>query len=151
MRTHVRPAKAGARPAKHRRPTEGAIHAQDRRILLLLVASAAAAASLLAGAPAAAVEPSYLIVNDFSHKCVDVAYGSTSNGAHVRQYDCYDGAPERWRLRLVDYYQGTAYVQVVNVHSGKCLDVPGGNRTAGVLLQQWDCWPGPVPTWTLVP
>ena len=44
---------------------------------------------------------------------------------------------------------GTAYFELVNQNSNKCLDVPGGNPAPGVELQQWDCLGGDMQLWAV--
>ena len=64
------------------------------------------------------------IVAAHSGKCVDVANGSTDDGAEVIQWTC-DGAPgQAFELRAVgDPLQ--IFYEVVAQHSGKCLDASG--------------------------
>lgn len=91
----------------------------------------------------------YQFKNDYSHLCMDVAYGSTADGARIQQWDCYGGTPEKWRLDVVSTINGVNYYAFVNVNSGKCLDVPNGSTAQGVELQQWTCWSGDMQQWAL--
>ncbi|MFE6610917.1 RICIN domain-containing protein [Amycolatopsis sp. NPDC057786] len=125
-----------------------------RRILSVLAVVIAVCAWGAPQASAKSVGPGpYTIQNDFSHLCVDVAYGSLSSGARVQQWNCYNGTPERWRF---EYYgwstawstAGESYYRVVNVNSGKCLEVRDGYTGPGGIIQQYDCWNGPMQLWT---
>lgn len=62
-----------------------------------------------------------------SSKCLDVARGSKADGAPVVQWTCHAGPNQQWRLKE----SGEAY-EIVNVNSGKCLEVRGG---AGAVQQ----------------
>lgn len=63
--------------------------------------------------------------------CLDVAGGSSANGARVQIAHCYGNLAQDWQ-----YIGGT--LQVL----GKCLDVTNGQTTPGARLQIWDCSPG---------
>jgi hypothetical protein len=58
----------------------------------------------LGAAPALPISPLpwmyYAIVADHSGKCLDVADGSTADGANVQQYRYHGGRNQRWRLQL---------------------------------------------------
>jgi hypothetical protein len=43
------------------------------------------------------------------------------------------------------------YFKIVAKHSGKCLDVPGGNLNNGAKIQQWDCHGGDNQAFLFVP
>lgn len=128
-----------------------------RSKLAALFAAAFSIVATLLAAPAASAGPGvnlsygpYQFKNDFSHLCMDVAYGATWDGARIQQWDCYGGAPEKWRLDYVSTVGGYTYYAFVNVNSGKCLDVPGGSTAWGVELQQWSCWGGDMQQWALI-
>jgi hypothetical protein len=91
----------------------------------------------------------YQFKNDYSHLCMDVAYGATVDGGRIQQWDCYGGTPEKWRLDVTSTINGVNYYEVVNMNSGKCLDVPNGSTDRGVELQQWTCWSGDMQQWAL--
>jgi hypothetical protein len=80
---------------------------------------------------------------------MDVANGSTADGARIQQWDCYGGTPEKWRLDVISIINGIYYYAFVNMNSGKCLDVPNGNPASGVELNQWTCWSGAMQQWSL--
>jgi hypothetical protein len=81
-------------------------------------------------------QPTFMIVNVNSGKCLDVANWSRSNGAAVNQFDCHGGANQRWYTWQVP---GTNKSLVINDWSGQCLDIPGGSLADGAPLQQFSC------------
>lgn len=62
-------------------------------------------------------------------KCLDVASGSSANGAAVQLYDCNGSAAQQWTVGT----DGTLRAL------GKCLDVTGQSTADGAQLQLWDC------------
>lgn len=93
------------------------------------------------------------LVDGNAGKCLDVAGGSTANGAKVQQWGCWGGANQLWAMVPS---QVPGYFTVRNLNSGKCLDVAGvstvGNTTIigrinGSTVQQWGCWNGPQQLW----
>ncbi|WP_170166454.1 RICIN domain-containing protein [Lentzea atacamensis] len=100
-------------------------------------------------APANAAEeyPLYVVINEHSKMCLDVAYGSVDNGARIQQYYCYGGAPTKWRYKPL----GNNVFQIINENSKKCLDLPYGNPNTprGTTLQQWTCWDGVMQKWQI--
>lgn len=120
-----------------------------KRILALLGAVVALCALGTSPASAESVGPGpYIIMNNHSHLCVDVAYGSVSSGARVQQWDCYGGTPEQWRFEYFGHVGSEPYYRVVNVNSNKCLDVRDGHLGNGGIIQQYDCWNGRMQLWT---
>jgi hypothetical protein len=65
-----------------------------------------------------------------------------------QQWDCYNGTPERWRFEYVGNVSGEYYYRVRNVNSGKCLEVRDGYTDNGGIIEQYDCWDGPMQLWT---
>lgn len=80
-----------------------------------------------------------------SGKLADVFNASTADGADVVQWGANGQANQRWRFREV----GGGYYNVVNVGSGKCLDVYGGDSATGdgVRVVQWTCGSGANQRW----
>ncbi|MEV7039292.1 ricin-type beta-trefoil lectin domain protein [Amycolatopsis sp. NPDC051061] len=62
-------------------------------------------------------------------KCLDVANGSSTNGAAVQLYDCNGSTAQQWTVGT----DGTIRAL------GKCLDVTGQSTADGAQLQLWDC------------
>ena len=88
-----------------------------------------------------------------SGKCLRVASYSKSNFALVEQRTCNNGGSQRWRLVPVPlgWYPGgySEVYQIVNVNSGRCLDVRDGKTTNGAVVQQYGCHGGTNQMWTL--
>lgn len=79
----------------------------------------------------------YTLTASHSAKLLDVFNLSTDDGADVVQWTANSQQNQRWELRDL----GNGYHNVVNVHSGKCLDVYGGTGATGdgVRITQWTC------------
>lgn len=69
---------------------------------------------------------------------MDVQQASVQDGATVQQWTWNQSAAQRWRL---DSNAGSRY-QIVNVGSGKCLDVEGRSNTPGARITQYQCHGG---------
>jgi hypothetical protein len=75
-----------------------------------------------------------------SGQCIDVANGSTSSGATIKQYTCGGQANQQWSLRSMDPKEPpTGGYQLVAKHSSKCLDVSNASMANGAAMQQWEC------------
>lgn len=72
-----------------------------------------------------------------SGKLLDVFNLSTDDGADIVQWTANGQNNQRWEFRDT----GDGHAQVVNVNSGKCLDVYGGAGAIGdgVRITQWTC------------
>ncbi|HEV2783029.1 MAG TPA: RICIN domain-containing protein [Actinophytocola sp.] len=81
----------------------------------------------------AATPTSYRIVNRNSGKCLEVAGGSTADGANIQQWTCTGGTNQRWRLE--DLADDTS--RLVNVATGKAADVANCGTGDGVDIRQW--------------
>lgn len=83
------------------------------------------------------VPPEQTLTARHSGKVADVFQLSTEDGADVVQWAANGQTNQRWRFRDV----GDGTFTVVNVHSGKCLDVYGGTGATadGVRVAQWTC------------
>jgi GH43 family beta-xylosidase len=81
----------------------------------------------------AATPTSYRIVNRNSGKCLEVAGGSTADGANIQQWTCNGGTNQRWRLE--DLADDTS--RLVNVATGKAADVADCGTADGVDIRQW--------------
>ncbi|MFI6458616.1 RICIN domain-containing protein [Streptosporangium amethystogenes] len=82
----------------------------------------------------------YELENALSHKCLDMAIdGPIGNGTRVQQWDCSDASNQRWTAVPAPQALGSEWVQLVNLRSGLCLDVPGAKYTNGVALKVYQC------------
>lgn len=84
----------------------------------------------------------YLVINVNSSKCLAVAGASTADGANVQQYTCHRQANQRWFIRYDQHRGDRATYRLVNVHSGKCLEVAGSSTRDGANVQQSTCQGG---------
>jgi O-glycosyl hydrolase len=88
------------------------------------------------------VANAYEVVNRNSGKALSV----DANGFTVQS--SYTGvASQQWQLTG----DGSGWLTVTNVGSGKVLDVPGGSTTAGTQLEQWTANGGTNQQWQLRP
>ena len=87
---------------------------------------------------ASALAPNYEFVAGNSGKCMDVAGGSTSNGARLQQYVCNGTSAQLFRTEPV----GNGYYRIVNLASQKCLDVKDVSFADYAPVQQYTCHSG---------
>ena len=83
----------------------------------------------------------FVLTNQTSGKCLDVAAAGTANGTKVQLYDCNGTGAQQWT-------QG-ANGSLVNTGSGKCLDDTDWSTTDGTQLQIWTCTGTANQSWTL--
>ena len=83
----------------------------------------------------------YELVNSGTSRCADVLGASMDDGAPVVQWDCNGGANETFQLRPLADTTGadTGYVQIIALHSGKCLDVTAISAEENAPIQQYTC------------
>jgi len=87
----------------------------------------------------------HTLSNAGSSMLMDVASGSTANGAKLIQWQSNGGDNQKWTFtRLAD----NVYT-IKSVKSGLCLDVPDQSTTTGVQLEQWTCNGGANQQWAL--
>jgi hypothetical protein len=79
-----------------------------------------------------------------SGQAMDVAGGSTVNGALVVQEPKSGASSQQWTAQPVSGNVFTLH----NVKSGLCLDVPNGVTTSGQQLEQWTCNGGANQQWS---
>lgn len=70
--------------------------------------------------------------------CLDVADGSTRNGARVIAWQCRNQPNQKW-----DWSRG----QIRSRFANKCLDIEGGNARPGQPVIVWSCAGGPNQRW----
>lgn len=82
------------------------------------------------------------LVNVGSGKCLDVAGASAADSANVQQFRCHLGANQQWKIipnvNPTTYEPDGTYL-VININSGKCLDVVGASTADGANVQQYTC------------
>jgi hypothetical protein len=83
-------------------------------------------------------EAIYEIKGVQSGRCLDIAWGSSDNGANLQIYDCVKGGGQKFMLQDL----GNGYKLIKNAQSGKCLDVVNWSSDNGANVQQYDCHGG---------
>lgn len=78
---------------------------------------------------------------------LDVAAGSTKNGANVQIYRSNNTNAQRWQVSIDE--NGT--YRITNVGSGKCLDLAGANARNGNNIWQYNGNGSPAQQWTIRP
>ncbi|MDI1435638.1 RICIN domain-containing protein [Polyangium sorediatum] len=68
-------------------------------------------------------------------KAISIENEDTANGARVLQWFCDNTPPPHQQFRLE--WKGWRYFQIVAVHSGKVLDVPGSSHNSEVPIIQY--------------
>ena len=78
-------------------------------------------------------EGAYIIYSALDNgKCLDVAGGSTADGANIILYQYEDARLNKFKI----VKEGNGY-NIVNTVSGKCIDVDNSDSTPGTNVQQW--------------
>lgn len=79
---------------------------------------------------------SYIIVagGQNSNMVVDIAAGSSSNGANVQIWENNGSSAQKFYLKKDE----NGYYTIISLSSGKVLDVAGGNLVSGTNVQQWE-------------
>jgi hypothetical protein len=98
-----------------------------------------------------AVGGRYVIINRNSEKAMEVASGSKSAGANLRQ-NPYTSAPyQHWDVTPVDSRVGGdfSYFTITAAHSGKALDVADWSLENGANIMVWDDTKGANQQWYL--
>ncbi len=116
----------------------------NRGSATVLVPLLAVMALLLVGTPAYAYPGDTdwtRLVNVHSGKCLEVADSRMDDGASVQQWSCVPGLKSQvwlWIQKEDHGNYGRDY-KIINVHSGKCLEVADSATHNGARLQQWQC------------
>lgn len=76
----------------------------------------------------------YTITSKKSRKVLDVANGSTANGANIQQYQSNGSDAQFWKLEPA----GNGYYYIISRRSGKVLDVDGGSTADSANVQQYE-------------
>ncbi|MCF3105628.1 RICIN domain-containing protein [Streptomyces roseoverticillatus] len=83
-----------------------------------------------------------LIVNTGSNRCLEIDNSSKSNGALAQLWTCKGQRGAEWKFVEVGGSGDNTLYQVVNVNSGKCLEVADSRTDDGAPIQQWTCVKG---------
>lgn len=82
------------------------------------------------------ITQSFMLINRYSSKALDVPGGSLSAGERIIQYQINRRFNQRWRWIKHD----KGYV-IQSIHSGLFLDIAGESRESGAKVIQWK-WTG---------
>lgn len=88
----------------------------------------------------------YVIKSRHSGKCLDVADGSTADGALIRQWDCNNTNAQKFRVTPTN----DGFIRIENVNSGRALDAYENRTANGTPIQQWSYGGGENQQWRLV-
>ena len=90
----------------------------------------------------------YVVKALCSKRCVlDIYNGSKADAANVQIWESNNGANQKWKVAV----DGSGYVTLVNVASGKALDASGGTGLQGDNVIQWSSNGGWNQKWVAVP
>lgn len=78
---------------------------------------------------------------------LDVASGSTANGAAVQIYSSNNSAAQKWQ---VSYSEETGFYTILSAVSGKALDIPSASSASGTKLQQYTANGTSAQAWRIV-
>jgi len=97
-------------------------------------AAAGASTARRAAADAPALQPGrYVLRNANSGKCVEVAGGSTADGANIQQNSCTGGLNQAFDVSEPE----AGLYKLLNAASGKAMDVSGASAADQANIQQW--------------
>src|SRR6185437_12236280 len=79
------------------------------------------------------------IFNRNSGKSLDLKDNSSNSGAPIQQWDYLGGSNQNFRLVVpLSALPAPQNYRIVNVNSGKALDVRDASPDNAALIQQWD-------------
>ncbi|NMO15193.1 beta-mannanase [Pyxidicoccus fallax] len=78
-------------------------------------------------------EGDYVIRSAMTHKCIDIASGSTADGAKVQQWDCNGTNAQKFRISPTS----DGYWKIINVNSNKALDISNNSTAQNAKVHQW--------------
>ena len=77
----------------------------------------------------------YVIKSITSNKVLDCANGGKNNGTNVWLWESNGTGAQKWYFRPYKASNGKTYYRIINIASGKALDVSGGSRANGANIQ----------------
>jgi hypothetical protein len=125
---------------------------QQRRIIMVRLLSLCLTnvfflALMTAGIAFANEDFQYHIINKNSDKCLTVKKASTSNGADIIQWTCYDQPNNLFGIETVENGFGVYYFRADI--SNKCAVVKRASTSNGADIIQWTCHDQPNTLWEL--
>jgi hypothetical protein len=110
------------------------------RALAACVASSGLMVGLSAAPASAGAWGYYWITSANSGQCLEIGGWNGSDGAGADQWPCLrDGNGNPDANQLWKTVEVNGYTQLVNVNSGKCLEIGGWSQADGARADQWDC------------
>lgn len=94
------------------------------------------------------VEGIYYIQNKFSGLYLDVANGSSNNGANIQQWS-YNGCDAQ-KFKFVSTGDGYYYILTGASGYSKCVDIDSGASADGTNVMQWEYWGGEMQKYRVV-
>lgn len=94
------------------------------------------------------VEGVYYIQNKYSGLYLDVANGSTENGANIQQWS-YNGCDAQ-KFKFVSTGDGYYYILTGASGYSKCVDIDSGSSADGANVMQWEYWGGEMQKYRVV-
>ena len=94
------------------------------------------------------VEGTYYIQNKFSGLYLDVADGSSANGANIRQWS-YNGSDAQ-KFKFISLGDGYYYILTGASGYTGCIDVDSGSADDGANILQWEYWGGEMQKYRVV-
>lgn len=85
----------------------------------------------------------YIITSAYSKLAVDDPGFSTKEGQDMQQYTVNNGTNQQWTLDNL----GNNIITLTNVASSQVLEVNGGSKTSGFLVDQWPYQNNPWQQW----
>lgn len=86
-----------------------------------------------------------------SSQCMDVAGGTSSDGAGVLQWPCGGYANQSWLVEPIAGASTPGLSTITASHSGKCLTIVGTTATSGADVEQRTCDGRDTQKWLLTP
>src|SRR5262245_8154715 len=86
----------------------------------------------------------YNLVGVQSNRCMEIAGGSTADGAIAQLFDCNGSARQQFRFETAS----GGFFFLRNVGSNKCIDVTGNSLSNGADIIQWTCHGGNNQQWS---
>ncbi len=94
------------------------------------------------------VEGIYYIQNKYSGLYLDVANGSSDNGANIQQW-AYNGCDAQ-KFKFVSLGNGYYYILTGASGYSKCVDIDSGSSADGANVMQWEYWGGSMQQYRVV-
>ncbi|RCH53776.1 hypothetical protein DJ568_16195 [Mucilaginibacter hurinus] len=88
------------------------------------------------------------------YRLVEIGGAVTTDGAEVKQWDAYtagDNPHQRWDVQRISTESGVNYYRIINVKSGKVMDLFAGSTADGQIIRQYPYTGSPSQLWSFEP